>query len=69
MAMTDKELDAWIDNVVNEAVDAEMEDAIAYMESGDLDRDVEADFADAEAEVAELEAKGLDEVEEDDEEQ
>ena len=60
MAMTDKEFSAWVDSVVKEAVDADVADTIAYIESGDLDRDVEADFAEVEAEIAELEAQGLD---------
>lgn len=60
MAMTDKELNEWIDKQVNEEVEAQMAVIKDYIDSGELDKDVEADFAEEEARVSELEARGLD---------
>ena len=66
MAMTDAEFDKWVDGVVQEAVDDTMRQVNEYIESGELDREVEEDFAEEEKRVAELEAQGLDEPADDD---
>lgn len=60
MAMTDKELNEWIDEQVNQEVEAQMKVIRDYINSGKLDEDVEADFAEEEARVSALEAQGLD---------
>ena len=66
MAMTDKELNEWIDQQVNAEVEAQMKVIRDYINSGKLDEDVEADFAEEEARVRELEAQGLDEPDDSD---
>ena len=66
MAMTDKELNEWIDKQVNEEVEAQMAVIRDYIDSGELDQDVENDFAEEEARVSELESQGLDEPDESD---
>lgn len=53
--MTDAELEAWREEQVQKAIEADKAEIAEYIESGDLDRDIEADFAEREAKVAEME--------------
>ena len=55
MAMTDAELQAWIDEQVNEAIEADKQDIEEFISSGQLDRELDESFAEREAEVAEME--------------
>lgn len=55
MAMTDAELQAWIDEQVDEAIEADKQDIEEFISSGQLDRELDESFAEREAEVAEME--------------
>lgn len=55
MAMTDAELQAWIDAQVEEAIEADKDEISEYLESDELDKALEEDFAEREAEVAKME--------------
>lgn len=53
--MTDAELQAWIDAQVEEAIEADKDEISEYLESDELDKALEEDFAEREAEVAKME--------------
>ena len=57
MAMTDADLQAWIDAEVEDAIEADKQEIAEFIESGELDKELDESFAEREAEVLRLDAE------------